>query len=79
MSSKTLKNSVLVLENYLEGYRYPPAFNDTFNAANLMMAGIRSTEGDLAADATPRRRDRDAESPAQTSDLQQLPRGKRDH
>ena len=26
MSSKTLKNSVLVLENYLEGYRYPPAF-----------------------------------------------------
>ena len=28
MSSKTLKDSVLVLENYLEGYRYPPAFND---------------------------------------------------
>ena len=44
-----------------------------------MILGVRSTEGDLAADATPHRRDRDAESPAQTSDLQQLPRGKRDH
>ena len=54
-------------------------FYDIFNASNLMIAGVRSTEGNLVADAAPCRRDRDAEPPTQTSYLQQLPRGKRNH
>ena len=44
-----------------------------------MLVGVRSTKGDLAADAAPCRRNRDAESSAQTAYLQQLPRRKRDN